>query len=227
MNQERLNGRTVFAPSRRSATHMAVCALLGGASMGWAQAQSSDRSADKNELPQVTVTATRSVTNLLKTPVAVTALSGDDLVRENVKELMNLSGTVPNLQLGLSSADSGVLVSIRGVTSTNFTEIGDPAVGIHIDGIYSPRPQGSLALMFDLDQVEVLRGAQGTLFGRNSTAGVINIIPSRPDFKSNYGWTSLQLGNYNAKQLRSVYNVSLADNFALRAAVMEIGRAHV
>ncbi|MDC8770462.1 TonB-dependent receptor [Roseateles albus] len=220
MNHKRFKGQSICAPSRRSATQWAVCALLGTASAAWAQAQSGDKVSDKNELPQVTVTATRSATNLLKTPVAVTALSGDDLVRENVKELMNLSGTVPNLQLGLSSADSGVLVSIRGVTSTNFTEIGDPAVGIHIDGIYSPRPQGSLALMFDLDQVEVLRGAQGTLFGRNSTAGVINIIPARPDFKSNYGWTSLQLGNYNAKQVRSVYNVSLADNFALRAAVM-------
>lgn len=189
-----------------------------------ALAQSVDTSKkDKSsplELPQVTVTATRNTTDALKTPVSVTALQGDDLVRDNVKELRDLSGFVPNLQLGLSGADSGVLASIRGVTSTNFTEIGDPAVGIHIDGIYSPRPQGSLALMFDLDQVEVLRGAQGTLFGRNSTAGVINVIPAKPDFKSNYGWTTLQLGNYKGRQLRSIYNLSLADNFALRAAVM-------
>jgi iron complex outermembrane receptor protein len=128
------------------------------------------------------VTATRTATDLLKTPVSVTALKADDLVRDNVKEMMDLTGMVPNLQLGLSNGDSGVLAAIRGVTSTNFTEIGDPAVGIHIDGIYSPRPQGSLALMFDLDQVEVLRGAQGTLFGRNSTAGVVNIIPAKPDF---------------------------------------------
>ncbi|WP_428503448.1 TonB-dependent receptor [Roseateles sp.] len=175
---------------------------------------------EKTELPQVTVTATRVATDALKTPVSVTALQGDELVRQNVKELLNLSGAVPNLQLGLSNGDSGVLASIRGVTSTNFTEIGDPAVGIHIDGFYSPRPQGSLALMFDLDQVEVLRGAQGTLFGRNSTAGVINIIPAKPDFKSNYGWASAQLGNYNAKQLRVVHNQSLGDNFALRAAFM-------
>lgn len=171
-------------------------------------------------LATVTVTATRNATNLLKTPVAVTALKGDDLVRENVKELMDLSGMTPNLQLGLSNADSGVLAAIRGVTSTNFTEIGDPAVGIHIDGIYSPRPQGSLALMFDLEQLEVLRGAQGTLFGRNSTAGVVNVIPAKPEFGSTHGWTSLQLGNYNAKQARAVLNLGLASNFALRAAVM-------
>jgi len=211
---------------------LAVCSLLGGTAGVQAQTAAApakaasaptDKIADKaapNELPTVTVTATRVTTNLLKTPVAVTALNPDDLVRDNVKALMDLSSMVPNLQLGLSNADSGVLAAIRGVTSTNFTEIGDPAVGIHIDGIYSPRPQGSLALMFDLEQVEVLRGAQGTLFGRNSTAGVINIIPAKPEFKNNNGWASLQLGNYNARQLRAVYNLGASDSFALRLAAM-------
>ncbi|NRF66886.1 TonB-dependent receptor [Aquincola sp. S2] len=209
---------------------LAVCSLLAGSAGIRAQtAAPADKpvqpaaTADKTapgELPTVTVTATRTTTNLLKTPVAVTALSADDLVRDNVKDLMDLSGMVPNLQLGLSNGDSGVLAAIRGVTSTNFTEIGDPAVGIHIDGIYTPRPQGSLALMFDLDQVEVLRGAQGTLFGRNSTAGVINIIPAKPEFKTHHGWASLQLGNYKGQQLRAVYNLGVSENFALRAAVM-------
>ncbi|MDE3272423.1 TonB-dependent receptor [Pseudoalteromonas sp. G4] len=155
-----------------------------------------------------------------QTPVSVTAMSPESLVRQNVKELSDLSGMIPNLQLGLSNSDSGVKASIRGVTSNNFTEIGDPAVGIHIDGIYSPRPQGSLALMFDLEQVEVLRGAQGTLFGRNSTAGVINVIPAKPVFDDDFGWSTLQLGNYNAKQLRSVYNLGISEDFAVRAAVM-------
>ena len=209
-------------PSLPSRTLLATAVLLALSLPAAAQepAENPPKPPPANELPTVTVTATRSATNALKTPVSVTALKGDDLVRDNAKELLNLSGAVPNLQLGLSSADSGVLASIRGVTSTNFTEIGDPAVGIHIDGIYSPRPQGSLALMFDLDQVEVLRGAQGTLFGRNSTAGVINIIPARPDFKSDYGWTSLQSSSFKGRQLRIVQNVSLADNFALRGAFM-------
>lgn len=176
--------------------------------------------AGKKEVPEIIVSATRQASTLLKTPVAVTALKAEDLLRSNVKELMNLSGSVPNVQFGLSNADSGVLVSIRGVTSTNFTEIGDPAVGIHIDGIYSPRPQGSLALMFDLDQVEVLRGAQGTLFGRNSTAGVVNILPAKPESSSNYGWSSSNLSSYNGREIRSVYNFAISPQFALRAALM-------
>jgi len=175
---------------------------------------------EKDQLEVITVTATKHVTNLMETPVAVTALNPDALNRQNIKSVGDLSGMVPNLQFGTSNGDSGVKVSIRGVSSNNFTEIADPAVGIHIDGIYSPRPQGALALMFDLEQVEILRGAQGTLFGRNSTAGVVNIIPAKPVFDENFGWTTVQLGNYNAKQVRSVYNFAVADNFALRAAVM-------
>ena len=179
-----------------------------------------EKELDKNTLEVIQVTATKHVTNLMETPLAVTAMTPESLNRQNIKSVGDLSGMVPNLQFGTSNSDSGVKASIRGVTSSNFTEIGDPAVGIHIDGIYSPRPQGSLALMFDLEQVEVLRGAQGTLFGRNSTAGVINVIPAKPVFDENFGWTTLQLGNYNAKQVRSVYNFALADNFAIRAAVM-------
>ncbi len=193
-------------------------ALLGTMPLSAVAAEETEL--DKKKLEVIQVTATKHVTNLMETPLAITAMTPEALTRQNIKSVGDLSGMIPNLQFGISNGDSGVKASIRGVTSSNFTEIGDPAVGIHIDGIYSPRPQGSLALMFDLEQVEVLRGAQGTLFGRNSTAGVINIIPAKPVFDDNFGWTTIQLGNYNAKQVRSVYNFAVADNFALRAAVM-------
>lgn len=88
------------------------------------------------------VSATRNATDLLKTPVSMTALKADDLVRDNVKELLDLTGAVPNLRLGLSNGDSGVLASIRGVTATNFTEIGDHAVGTAPTG---PSPPIALA----------------------------------------------------------------------------------
>ncbi len=206
----------------KSSISLAVSAALFGALSFSLSAEEGikDRETNEQAIEVITVTATKSASNLMKTPVAITAMNPESLVRQNVKELSDLSGMIPNFQLGLSSSDSGVKASIRGVTSNNFTEIADPAVGIHIDGIYSPRPQGSLALMFDLEQVEVLRGAQGTLFGRNSTAGVVNIIPAKPEFDENYGWSTLQLGNYNAKQLRSVYNFAIADNFAVRTALM-------
>ena len=210
---------------KRAQLSLAISAALLGASPLFVLAQNDSgviegKEVERETLEVINVTATRDVTNLMKTPLAVTALDPETLVRENVKSLSDLTGMMPNIEFGLSAADSGVQIGIRGVTSTNFTEIGDPAVGVHIDGIYSPRPQGSLALMFDLEQVEVLRGAQGTLFGRNSTAGVVNVIPAKPEFGENYGWSNLQLGNYNAKQLRSVYNFGVSDTFAFRAALM-------
>ncbi|MGD6053402.1 Plug domain-containing protein, partial [Xanthomonas citri pv. citri] len=134
-------------------------------------------------LETVRVSATRLESDLLKTPVTVTAVTQDALTREGVRDVRGLSGSMPNLQIA-SGPDSGVQVSIRGIGANNFTEIGDPAVGLHVAGLYSPRPQGALALMFDVDQVEVLRGPQGTLFGRNSTGGSINIIPAKPRFDS-------------------------------------------
>ena len=197
-------------------------ALAGIGQVSLAQEQDDNNAPDKeNEgIEVIMVSATKHASNLMKTPLAVSAMNPESLIRQNVRELSDLNGMIPNLQFGLSTADSGVQATIRGVSSTNFTEIGDPAVGIHIDGIYSPRPQGSLALMFDLEQVEVLRGPQGTTFGRNSTAGVINIIPAKPEFDENFGWVTAQLGNYNGRQLRGMYNLAITDNFAVRAAYM-------
>ena len=85
------------------------------------------------------------------------------------------------MQIGSSPSDSGVQVTVRGITSNNFTELGDPTVAIHVDGMYTPRPQAGLALLHDVGRVEILRGPQGTLFGRNSTSGSINIITAQPD----------------------------------------------
>jgi iron complex outermembrane receptor protein len=73
--------------------------------------------------------------------------------------------------IATKNGQSTPIISLRGIRSTNETELGDPSVGVHLDGIYSPRMQGILGLMFDNERVEVLRGPQATLFGRNSTVG--------------------------------------------------------
>lgn len=168
------------------------------------------------ELPVIVVTATRIGTDIMKTPVTVTAVTQESLTRQGINDMRGLTGTMPNMQVS-AGPDSGVNISIRGIGSTNFTEIGDPAVGLHVAGLYSPRPQGALALMFDLEQVEVLRGPQGTLFGRNSTGGSVNIIPARPEFGETYGSAELDLGNYNSRQINVIQNFGVSDRFALRA----------
>lgn len=226
---------------RRSDIAVAVAAAILAFPAGQALAQSADapkeaqlaqqagsgtrhaNEGDINELATVTVTATRLDTDLMKTPVAVTAVTQDQLTREGIRDVRGLSGTMPNVQIS-SGADSGVQINIRGIGANNFTEIGDPAVGLHVDGLYSPRPQGALALMFDLDQVEVLRGPQGTLFGRNSTGGSVNIIPAKPDFGSSYGAAELDVGSYNLRQLNVFQNFAVNDRFALRIAATKVQR---
>ncbi len=171
-------------------------------------------------LEEVTVTATKFETTLMQTPLAVSAFTQDALDRQGVQDVRDLGNLVPNMQVGFSPSDSGVQVVVRGITSNNFTELGDPTVGIHIDGSYTPRPQNGLALMHDVERVEVLRGPQGTLFGRNSTAGSINIITARPVYDQAFGSGDIEFGNNNHKLMRGMFNVPINDWIALRGSFM-------
>jgi iron complex outermembrane receptor protein len=175
------------------------------------------------QIQEVKVTATRHTTSLLKTPLAISAINQESLTRSGITDVRGLSGAVPNLQMS-TAVDSGVQIAIRGISTKNFTETADPSVGLHVAGMYSPRPQGAMALMFDLDQVEVLRGPQGTLFGRNSTGGSINIIPAKPEFGKTYGKSELDLGNYHQRQVNVVQNIGVSDTLALRATFMKVKR---
>lgn len=171
------------------------------------------------QLEEIVVTATKRTTNLMDTPLAVSAMNQGELQRQGIKSARDLAGRLPNIQLAAGS-DSGTATTIRGVTSTDFTEVGESAVSYHIDGAYSPRPQGALALMYDLEQVEVLRGPQGTLFGMNSLGGSINIIPAKPVFDETFGSVEAEIGNYNSRQVRAMVNLPINDELALRATFM-------
>jgi iron complex outermembrane receptor protein len=122
-------------------------------------------------IESVKVTATRVETDLMKTPIAVAVIEQETMDREGVKNVRDMAQMVPNMDIATKNGQSTPIISLRGIRSTNETELGDPSVGVHLDGIYSPRMQGILGLMFDNERVEVLRGPQATLFGRNSTVG--------------------------------------------------------
>lgn len=199
-----------------SRTTVTAIALMGCAlSAVWLPAMA----ADGSKLEEVIVTASKRETNLMQTPLAISAFTQDYLDRQGIRTARDLAGTAPNVQLG-TGTDSGTAATIRGVTSTDFTEVGEGAVAIHLDGFYSPRPQGTLALMYDVERVEILRGPQGTLFGMNSSAGTINIIPAKPQFGETFAKVEAAFGNYNERQARAMLNLDVTDNFALRAAVM-------
>lgn len=167
-------------------------------------------------ITEVVVTASKRETKLLKTPLAVSALTQDALDKQGIDDVRGLATSVPNLQMG-ANGDSSTAISLRGVTSTDTTEVAEAAVSVHQDGFYSPRPQGALALMYDVERVEVLRGPQGTLFGMNSPGGVINVIPAKPKFSQYFGKVDAGLGSFNGRAVHAMYNFGFNDTFAVRA----------
>ena len=169
-------------------------------------------------LEEVTVTAEKRDQALQKTALAVTALPARVLERQQVTDLRSVTTLIPNLQIGTSSTQAAYDLALRGIVSTNRTEIGDAAVAFHVDGFYSPRPQGATMLIHDADRLEALRGPQGTLFGRNANAGVINVITAKPELGAAFGVVDLTLGNYDLGRLKGHVNLPLGDTFALRAS---------
>ncbi len=186
---------------------------------GYAQENTSN-DINANAIEEVIVTATKRETSLMETPVAVSSFSQADLDNQGIKNLLDIGDLVPNVQIGLSPTDSGVQVVVRGLTSNNFTEIGDPTVAMHFDGIYSPRPQAGLALMYDVERTEISRGPQGTLFGRNSTAGSINVISARPKFDEIAGHAEVEIGEFNQRTVKGWVNIPVNDVFGFRASAL-------
>jgi len=165
----------------------------------------------------IVVTAQRTSSLASKTPVALTAITGDSLTESGVTNPTQIGDVVPNISIDRANGN-GLQITIRGITSSDGTEKGDPSAAFMLDGTYIARPQAQEASFFDIARVEVLRGPQGTLFGRNTTAGLVNVITNLPSFELG-GRVDATYGNYNQVQTTGVLNVPLSDTIAVRAAV--------
>jgi iron complex outermembrane receptor protein len=171
------------------------------------------------QLDEVVVTAQRRSENLQKTPLTLSAVTGEKLESQGIKTVVDLANQVPALQI-TSSGAGAAQIFLRGIGSTNTTEVGDPAVAYHIDGIYQARSTSVGALFYDVDRIEVLRGPQGTLYGRNATAGAINVITKQPkfDYEAN---GSVDVGNYGALTTSGMVNIPVSETLAVRAAFQQ------
>jgi iron complex outermembrane recepter protein len=161
-----------------------ACASLG---MAPALAQEAEEVLDTG-IADIIVTAEKRSTNIQDVPLSITAIGADELQNANVIGTRGLSGLAPNVNIGQDAR--GLIVSIRGVSSANVTFSRDPSVAFHVDGVYAPRPTGASGTFFDLDRVEILRGPQGTLYGRNSTGGTVNVITAKPNFDGVSGYAN-------------------------------------
>lgn len=191
----------------KGATALGALGLsLGFATVASAQEQSDAAAADG--LEEIVVTAERRSTSLQDTPASVIALSGDELREAGVESTLDLQMIAPGVAVSTNTAAAQIF--IRGV-GTNFG--GDQSVAVHVDGVYQVTTQAALQEFLGVDRIEVLRGPQGSLYGRNATAGVVNIITRRPSMDFSFEG-DLELGNYDRFRQRALVNVPLVDGKA-------------
>jgi len=180
-----------------------------------AQAQSTPSSGANAGIDEVVVTAQKRSESAQNVPIAITALTGESLKDAGIDNALTLANSVPSLEIG-NNGDS-MEIFVRGIGSTNDTEVGDPAVAFNVDGIYNGRPSGAGGTFYDINRVEVLRGPQGTLYGRNATAGAVNVITNDPTQKY-AGDASVTFGNYGTIDTEGMANIPITDDLAVRAA---------
>lgn len=194
---------------------LAVATALGLINGSFSQPlYAQEKELDEDGFEQIIVTASRTATVASKTPVALASIGADDLRDSGVTNPTTLGDMTPNISI---DRNNGLQITIRGVSSSDNTEKGDPSAAFLLDGVYIARPQAQEVSFFDVSRVEVLRGPQGTLYGRNTTAGVVNIITNKPtyDFESSF---DLAYGSYNTLQGTAMVNLPVNEDFALRFA---------
>lgn len=160
-------------------------------------------------IQEIVVTARKREEGLLDTPLSVSALTASDLDRMQVDDLGDLSGVVPNLAFHMGDAANAV-VYVRGVGQRDSLSFADPGVGVYLDDVYLGRAQGALMDVIDVDRIEVLRGPQGTLYGRNTIGGAIKYVSAQPSATPLFN-ISAGLGNYSERQVRAVVSGPLGE----------------
>jgi len=161
---------------------------------------------------EIIVTATRRAQSIQDVPIAVTAISPEDLEKQGVVNIQNLTSVAPSFSTSQAQTASGtVVLRIRGVGTTSNNIGFESAVGVFIDGAYQSRPGVALGEFVDVERVEVLRGPQGTLFGRNTSAGALNVINVRPDLEEFGGFVNATYGNFDTQSVQGAINIPLAE----------------
>lgn len=184
---------------------------------------------ERGRIEEIVVTARRREEMLEDTPVAVTALSAANLRQSNITQIDQIEQMVPNMSFRNGATGQTVSIQIRGVGTSTTGAAFDPGVGLYIDGVFLPRAQSSIFDVVDIAQVEVLRGPQGTLFGKNTVGGAVNVTTVKPkeDFE---GFVFLRPGNFGALNTRMMLNVPVnigwfEDKLFVRAALASENRS--
>lgn len=175
----------------------------------------------KGVFEEVLVTARKRSESAQSVPIPITALSQEQLQTRNMTEIRDIERLSPNTSIQYSSVNgTAAQIFMRGIGQTNWSSTQDPKIGMYVDGVYLSRPQGGLLDFMDIERVEVLRGPQGTLFGRNTTAGLIHIINNKPsqEFEAD---VQFGIGNENHQSYGFMVNAPITNSLAARFALYD------
>ena len=195
-----------------------IAAALGaanGVGIGVAIAQTPP-AAKSTALEEIVVTAQRRAENKQEIPLSVTAITADELSNRNITDLSQMEGVSPGFTFGRSGSDARP--AMRGVRTENVAVNGDTTIGFFVDGVYKSRSQQALSGFVDIARVEIQRGPQGTLYGRNTFGGNISIITNEPIFGQFQSSASLLFGAFKKARVEGVLNIPASDTVAIRLA---------
>lgn len=175
-------------------------------------------------LEEIVVTAQRKAQSLQDAAVAIDAFSGGDLIKSGISNSGDLSKLVPAIRV-VNGGGSNTSIYMRGVGNRTNSSYVDPAVAISYDGVFLGRPAGAFATPFyDVARVEVLKGPQGILYGRNATGGAINVIPETPKLDLYEYGMSTSIGNYSSVEFEGFVNIPVNENVAVRLSANHVER---
>jgi iron complex outermembrane receptor protein len=172
--------------------------------------------APSNGLDEVVVTVDRRKKDVQKYSGVAAAFTESKLSSVGITNAREMASLVPGLQIGVQEGNTEVF--IRGIGSDNNTEIGDPAVALHIDGVYIPRPRGVGSMFYDIERVEVNSGPQGTVRGRNAMGGAVNIVSKRPKLEEFGADAEATFGTFSQRRYQGMVNIPIGSKLAFRAA---------
>ncbi len=196
--------------------------LAGAIAPQAAIAQDADTQASDGGLAEIVVTAQRREESLQRAAIAVTAVTGDDLTRSGITETSNLGKLVPALVVQPTGGTTSFF--LRGVGTNSQNSFSENAIAFNFNGVYVGRPTAPAGVFYDLERVEVVKGPQGTLYGRNATGGAINVLPKKP-MLGTFGVEGLaEYGNYDSKKGFLAVNIPFGEIAALRVAGQVIDR---
>ena len=208
----------------QSRRYQHLFALLAGASLSLSAAAEESSPPDDGGLPSVTVTATRREASVRSVPIAVSVLSGDELSQSNRNSIDTIAAELPSVDFRQQGGNKDTSIFIRGIGTISTSPGVEPTVSTVIDGVVLARPGQATLDVLDIDRIEVLRGPQGTLFGKNASSGVINIITKQPS-KELTGFVDAAVYQGNEKRLSAGVSGTLKQD-VVRASLTVVDTAY-